>query len=116
MTTDQIAANSSAANELVRGMYYRFDPPVTATGFPTGERRVCLQRELQFNRGWYIGFVDGKHVFQGKPLNDPRTMMAPQGYESHPDLAAILEQLRECYFHVLFVGGSAATLDADQSH
>lgn len=116
MTVEQIAANNEAQQHLVRGKYYRFEPPVTASAIPTGGPNTCALEECTFEHGWYIGLVDGNHVFQGKPVNDQRVIPTPQGYEDAPNLDEILDQLRESYFHVLFIGGSQAVLDADQSH
>ncbi|MDD4995056.1 MAG: hypothetical protein PHW53_01125 [Patescibacteria group bacterium] len=104
------------AQDLVPGKYYRFDPPVKATAFPTGGPNTCALEECEFNRGWYVGLKDGNHLFQGKPVNDQRVIPTPQGYGDAPDLDEILEKLRGSYFHVLFIGGSRATLDSDQSH
>ena len=116
MATTQIAVNTAAQQDLVRGKYYRFDPPIKATAIPTVGPRTCALAECDFERGWYIGFVEGNHVFQGKPVKDQRVITVPQGYEDAPNLDEILEQLRESYFHVLFIGGSVAIPDPDQSH
>lgn len=116
MTVEQAAANNAAQQHLVRGKYYRFEPPVTASAVPTGGSNTCALEECTFERGWYIGLVDGNHIFQGKPVNDQRVIPTPQGYEDAPNLDEILDQLRKSYFHVLFIGGSQAVLDADQSH
>ncbi len=116
MTAAQVAANNAAQQDLVRGKHYRFFPPVTAGAVPTGGPDTCALEECTFERGWYIGFVDGNHVFQGKPVNDQRVIPVPQGYEDAPNLDEILEQLRDSYFHVLFIGGSMAVLDTDQRH
>ncbi len=116
MTLKQFVDNNVAQHNLVRGKYYRFEPPVTATAVPTGGPNTCAVEECTFERGWYIGFVEGNHVFQGKPVNDQRVIPTPQGYEDAPNLDEVLEQLRDSYFHVLFIGGSAAVLDADQNH
>ncbi|MEK7501138.1 MAG: hypothetical protein AAB642_03375 [Patescibacteria group bacterium] len=116
MTAEQIAANNTAQQNLVRGGYYRFEPPVTATALPTGGPKTCALEECKFERGWYIGLVDGNHVFQGKPANDQRVIPTPQGYEDALNLDEVMEQLRDSYFHVLFIGGSQAALDSNQSH
>ena len=118
MTLEQIAMNRAAQQDLIRGKYYRFDPPVTATGVPTGGPNTCALEEVQFDRGWYLGLVDRNHVFQGKPINDPRVIPVPSGYEDAPSLDQILEQLRDCYFYVVFIGrnASVAVFDPDQSH
>ncbi|MBU2416344.1 hypothetical protein KKH86_03955 [Patescibacteria group bacterium] len=116
MTKEQATANEAAQHHLVRGMCYRFEPPVIGTAIPTGGPNTCALEECTFKRGLYIGFVDGNHVFQGKPVNDQRVIPVPQGYEDAPNLDEVLEQLRDSYFHVLFIGGSEAVLDADQSH
>ena len=113
---EQVLTNTAAQQNLIRGKYYRFDPPVKATAVPTGGPNTCALGECGFNRGWYIGFVEGNHVFQGKPVNDRRVIPTPQGYEDAPNLDGVLEQLRDSYFHVLFIGGSQAALDSDQSH
>jgi len=115
MTADQVVANNAAQQNLVRGKYYRFDPPVKATAVPTGGPSTCTLEECEFDRGWYIGLVDGNHVFQGKPVNDQRVIPTPQGYEDASNLDEVLGQLRNSYFHVLFIGGSTAILDTDQS-
>jgi len=116
MTVEQVAANNAAQEQLVRGKYYRFEPPVTATAVPTGGSNTCALEKCTFNRGWYMGLVDGNHIFQGKPVNDQRLIPVPKGYENAPDLDEIMEQLRDSYFHVLFIGGSAAVLDPCQCH
>ena len=116
MTSEQVAMNKTASSDLVRGSYYRFDPPIKATGIPTGGPRTCALAEVEFDRGWYIGFADGNHLFQGKPINDCRTIATPPGYESALNLEEVIEKLRECYFHVLFIGGVTASLDNDQRH
>lgn len=116
MTPAERQQNAEVVRVLERGKYYRFDPPVTATAVPTGGPSTCALTECQFDRGWYIGFVEENHVFQGKPINDQRAIPVPPGYEGSPVLE-ILEKLRESYFHVLFIGGeSVPTLDPDQSH
>ena len=114
MTTDQAAANDAAAQNLIRGKYYRFNPPVQATAIPTGGRGTCKLAICEFDRGWYIGLVDGNHVFQGKPVNDKRVIPTPPGYEDASNLDEVLDGLRDSYFHVLFIGGSDAVLDEDQ--
>ncbi|OGL69291.1 hypothetical protein A3B21_04900 [Candidatus Uhrbacteria bacterium RIFCSPLOWO2_01_FULL_47_24] len=116
MTADHVVANNAAQQKLVRGKYYRFDPPVKATAVPTGGPNTCALKECEFDRGWYIGLTDGNHVFHGKPVNDQRVILTPQGYEDAPNLDEIKEALRDSYFHALFIGGSQAVLDADQSH
>lgn len=87
------ATNKEAATALTPGTTYRFEPPVTASGIPVEGPKVCASEELTFARGWYIGFREERHVFQGKPIEDTRL---------------IDDGLRECYFHVDFVGGSSA--------
>ncbi|OGZ28871.1 MAG: hypothetical protein A2562_00730 [Candidatus Nealsonbacteria bacterium RIFOXYD1_FULL_39_11] len=114
MTEDQVAANVAA--QLVPGKYYRFAPPIMATAVPVGGPNVCKLEECEFDRGWYIGLVNGNHVFQGKPVNDERIIPTPPGYQDVPNLNEILEQLRDSYFHVLFIDGSQAVLDTDQGH
>lgn len=117
MTADQVVANNAAQQSLIRGKYYRFDPPVKATAIPTGGPNTCTLEECEFDRGWYIGLENGNHVFQGKPVNDHRRVSTPHGYENAPNLDEILEQMRDSYFHVLFIGGgSQVVLDVDQSH
>ena len=113
MSEEEIARNASARQDLIRGRHYRFVPPVKATAIPTAGPGVCALAECEFARGWYIGFVDGQHVFQGKPVNDSRAISVPG---AAPDPDALEEQLRESYFHVLFIGGSQAILDPDQSN
>jgi hypothetical protein len=112
MTPKQASANGAAQQELIPGCYYRFDPPVTAMAFSTGGPNACAPEECSFDRGWYLGFRANTHVFQGKPINDQREIPVPAGYEGVP---GIQNTLRESYFHVLFIGGSKAVLDSDQS-
>ncbi len=116
MTSEEVARNAAAVKDLVRGKYFRFDPPVTATAVPTGGHGVCALQDCTFDRGWYIGLVDGNHVFQGKPTDDQRVIPVPAGYEDNPNCGQIVEDLRSSYFHVLFIGGSTAVLDTDQSY
>lgn len=111
MTAEQIAANDVATEALVPGKYYRFDPPVMATAIPTGGPNTCALTECTFERGWYLGFMDKNHVFKGKPVNDQREIPVPRGYEDD-----ITDRLRDSYFAVLFIGGSTAVLDVNQSH
>lgn len=112
MTPEQAADNSRARTHLVRGKYYHFNPPVTATAIPVGGPGVCTPEDCIFDRGWYIGFVNQNHIFQGKPVDDQRVIMTPQGHEGTPNM----DQLRASYFPVLFVGGSEAVLDVNQNH
>ena len=105
------AVNAAAAAVLEPGKYYRFNPPVVATAIPTGGPGVCDAQDAQFERGWYLGFINNRHTFQGKPVNDRRRIATPAGHD-----ASVVKQLRESYFHVDFVGGSAAAVDEDQSH
>jgi hypothetical protein len=115
MTEEQSAMNRAAEADLIRGKHYRFEPSVTATAVPTGGQNTCALEECTFDRGWYIGLVRGNHVFQGKPMNDQRLIPIPKGYENAPDLDELLDKLRESYFHVLFIGGSVAILDEEES-
>ena len=101
MTPEQVATNNSAQKSLIRGKYYSFEPPVEATAVPVAGSNVCTLQECKFDRGWYIGLIRENHVFQGRPVNDQRT---------------ILEQFRESFFHVVFVGGSRVTLDPEQGN
>lgn len=110
MSLEDKERNAAAVLDLVRGGTYRFTPPVEATGIPTGGPEVHEATMLTFVEGWYIGFIDGNHVFQGKPTDDPRSIPTPRGYESAPNLREIKDQLRECYFLVSFIGGSVAEL------
>jgi hypothetical protein len=114
MSTEQVARNILAQHDLIRGKYYRFNPPVRAGAIPTGGPRVCAIVECEFDRGWYIGFVDGKHVFQGKPVNDAREIKVPSIFRDTPDPEWLKERLRASYFHILFIGGSQAILDPNQ--
>lgn len=116
MTAVQRALNSAAAEELRKGAYYRFDPPIRATAIPTGGPNTCALAECEFDRGCYLGFIDENHVFQGKPVNDSRIIPTPPGHADAPNLDEIREQLRDSYFPVLFIGGVPAVLDTDQSH
>lgn len=116
LAAQQAVDNEHAQGMLERGRYYHFSPPVVATAVPTGGPNTCSLAECAFDRGWYLGFVDGNHVFQGKPVNDARVILIPEGFEKAPNLAEIRDDLRESYFHVLFIGGSNAQLDEDQSH
>lgn len=116
MTPEEVAANEAAVGHLTRGKFYRFDPPVKGSAIPTGGPTVCPLQESTFDRGWYIGFIEGNHVFQGKPINDQREIAVPKEYEHSLDLEDILDKLRDSYFCALFIGGSVAVLDLDQSH
>jgi len=116
LTKKQSITNKMAQQNLIKGKYYRFEPPVIATAIPTGGSGVCRVEQCTFNRGWYIGCIDRSHVFSGKPVNDQRIILIPQGYEDVPNLSEIMEQLHNSYFHVLFIGGSIAVLDTDQNH
>lgn len=100
LTPEQEKANKAATEILTPGKHYIFDPPVVATAIPVSGKDSWQPREMSFNRGWYLGFVKGKHVFQGKPLENP---------------ADIPLNLRESYFHVDFIGGSACLPDSDQT-
>ncbi|MFC1598686.1 hypothetical protein ACFL2U_01615 [Patescibacteria group bacterium] len=100
MTNEQAAANAAAAKELTPGKYYNFNPPVKATAIPTGGPKAWQARKMPFARGWYLGFKDGNHVFQGKPIVRP---------------ADIPENLMESYFPVLFIGGVTCTMDENQT-
>jgi hypothetical protein len=104
LSPEQRAMNEMACEFLVRGGTYRFDPPVNATAVPTGGPNTCPLADVDFDMGWYIGFVDGAHVFQGRPANDPRMIPVPDGYEDAPDPDEI-DGLRDSYFHVAFIGG-----------
>ncbi len=111
---EQRTVNEAACQHLVRGGTYRFDPPVNATAIPTGGSSTCPLADVDFDEGWYIGFVNGAHVFQGKPINDPRTIPVPKGYEDASDLDEVLDALRDSYFHVALIGGrSVPTLIKD---
>lgn len=119
LSPEQEKIDEQAVAHLVRGKYYDFEPAVEATGIPTGGPNTCpkseLEKVLTFSRGWYVGYVNKKHVFQGKPINDPRTIPVPAGYEDAFDTDEIVDKLRDCYFHVAFLGGSAAILSGNQS-
>lgn len=100
LSPEEALLNEGATSFLVRGTYYDFSPAVSAGGIPVGGPRVCPVQTLQFARGWYLGFRDGNHVFQGKPEDDPRK---------------IDSRFRECYFHVAFIGGVTCTESESQS-
>ena len=87
LTPAQRAKNEAACNELVPGATYAFLPPVVTTAVPADKSPVV--HEVCFSVGWYLGFVRGNHVFQGRP-----------------DSSCAGPDLRECFFHVAFVGGS----------
>ncbi len=114
MTAAEAAANSAAQEQLVPGKYYRFEPPVAATAIPTGGLEVCALEVCAFERGWYLGFRNDAHVFQGKPVKDGRVIQLLPCCEGDPNPEEIREQLRESYFHVLFTGGSKAVVDPNQ--
>ena len=99
VSDDNCSGDDSAG--LKPGKHYIFDPPVEATGWAVGGMGVCKPQDLQFRRGFFLGMRDGLHVFQGKPVDDPRP---------------ISDKLRECYFRVEFTGGSSITLDSHQEH
>ena len=104
---EQRALNAAAREQLTLGATYRFDPPVNATAVPTGGQAVCALADADFDTGSYIGFVNGAHVFQGKPINDTRHIPVPSGYEYAPNLEELCNQLRDSYFHVAFIGGQS---------
>ena len=110
MTPVQQRVNALASISLEKGKYYRFNPPAKTTAIPTGGPDVCALVECTFDRGWYIGCLDDKHMFQGKPINDTRKIRVPKGYSSQ-----IAEKLRESYFAVLFIGGVSVSLDSNQN-
>ncbi len=97
----EILLNEQAIEDLIPGKYYNFKPAVEATGIPTGGPGVCAPQMLNFKRGWYMGYSNGNHVFQEKPVDDPRN---------------IDKRLRQCYFHVAFIGGSKCEVDQNQRH
>ena len=70
LTPEQVRNNQQAGRHLVQGRYYLFNPPITATAIPVAGPEVCAQIDCLFHRGWYLGERDGKHVFQGRPIND----------------------------------------------
>lgn len=109
MTEEQKKLNEEASRELICGKYYRFTPPSKSTAVPVGGPNVCELADCDFDRGWYIGFIEDNHVFQGKPVNDERVMFKQKGYKDNE-----LDSLRESYFHVLFIGGSKVELDVNQ--
>ena len=106
-----VAANP--APKLVMGSYYLFDPPIKAVGIPTGGPDTCKIEECTFNRGWYIGLERGKQVFSGKPINDHRTVRKPKGW---PHSKGLLEQLRECRFHILLTSRTKVIVDTNQKN
>lgn len=107
LTPEQQRLNAEACEYLIRGKTYRFEPPVLAGGTPTGGPDVCGIEDCLFSRGWYIGFIDEQHVFQGTPdpETDGRVIAIPLEYCNNEDIE---QRLRACYFHVAFVGGSKA--------
>ncbi len=109
MSPAQAATNAAAVTLLTPGKTYRFTPPVRASGIPTGGPGTCAVVECEFETGWYLGFVDGSHTFQGFPINDTRDIPTPRGYEGAPNLDDIKQQFRACYFPVLMIGGSQVT-------
>ena len=96
LSPEELAANIAAADSLLEGKFYDFEPVIEASGIPVKENiRARVSKEdlgvtLKFRRGQYIGFLGGNHVFQGIPLDDPR-----------------LSKPSRCFFHVVFSGGSA---------
>ena len=97
LTPEQTRANEEAAKVLKPGLYYQFSPLVKATGISIkGTWKPC---ELSFSRGYYIGYRDGQHVFQGKPVVRP---------------SEIPEDQALCFFHVDFIGGASCTTDRNQ--
>ena len=92
LTVDQLLANKDAASILVPGKRYQFEPGVRATGLPMPQyAKDVIPAEFDFTLGYYLGFKDDKHVFQGYPANDVRKMNLKK---------------KLCFFHVLFVGGA----------
>lgn len=116
LTQKQATDNNVAQYGLVRGTYYCFEPPVIATAVPTGGPKVCALEECKFDRGFYLGMKDGNYIFQGKPLNDKRKILVPPSHKGAPNKDELLENLRDSYFHVLFIGGSMTLPDYNQSH
>jgi hypothetical protein len=123
LTPQQEEIDRQATAYLVRGKYYDFNPPVEATGIPTGGKNTCprleLEKVLTFSRGYYLGYSNKRHVFQGRPINDPRIIPVPAGYGHEgmepEEIEELVNPLRSCYFHVAFLGGSVASLSGDQS-
>ena len=101
MTPTEQASNEAATQALIQGKYYTFEPAILSTGIATGGPQVHEPLLMNFNRGYYLGVREQSHIFQGTPVNDPRK---------------INSNLRECYFHVLFIaGGSIAQMDKNQN-
>lgn len=99
MTPEQRVDNKAACRGLDPGKYYTFNPPVEATAIPTGGPNAWAPRLMKFERGFYLGFKDESHVFQGEPIDCPDD---------------IPHKLKESYFNVLFIGGVTAQLDENQ--
>ena len=99
MTPKQAAANQAAAEVLIPGKHYTFLPAIKATAISVAGPQAWPSQEMTFNRGYYLGFKNDMHVFQGKPIMRP---------------AEIPANLAESYFHVLFIGGVTCDLDPNQ--
>ena len=109
MKTDRLSKeeqnlNEEACKTLVRGRFYKFDPPIEARGFLIGGQATTDPPLLKFDRGWYLAFTSGSHVFQGKPVID-KDIVRP-----------INNKNSEYYFHVVFIGDVKAELDEDQNY
>ena len=64
---------------------YVFAPPVLADGIPAHKPPLCKMQLLRFRHGLYLGYIEGKHVFMGEPVLDPRNLP---------------NNMRECFFYV----------------
>ncbi len=48
------------------GCFYTFTPFLKADGSPQGSGEKV--KNLEFDRGWYIGYREGAYIFFGRPV------------------------------------------------
>lgn len=99
LTDEERALHTASQEHLVPGQYYLFDPPVQASAVPVDNLNRSDAMICYFHRGCFIDVIEGICRFRGKPVDDQRD---------------IADSLRDCYFPVLFVGGSQFSVDPDQ--
>ena len=105
MTLPQRTANQAACEWLVQGKWYRFVPPIRATGIPLRKQQPLFD-DAEFSRGLYLGFHEDNHVFQGIPSRDSAEQQLTGSERG---------RMPVCFFNVLFIGGVHVELDTRQS-